>query len=449
MSSNVTSKPLFPQALTTSFAHRLSQSNNSLFSNLSTSRTTKRQATSKVNYSEDYPDLDFDFEDSNNNQNSINNINNNIHNINNTTNGLLNNGLQILDLNGALNQFSTDNNFNNINNNNNNTNLNHDQENGSDSNEDNDYDYIEDDKDSGEIDDEKNDATYEDPNAAYDVYKNLILNSNNRSINLSNYYGNKEAPHELPKINFTPFEIMSNYSNPEIIIPIKLKINTSNAVINDNILWNLNETLITPEIYSSIMSSELDLNKNIESNITNQIKDQIQSFKDLLANPNNSIIDQFLLNEKEFHVVLDISANIGEDFYTDKIEWNLLDNSFTPEMFAKTVCMDIGLKPEFETAIAVAIYDEIYKFKRELIENPQQVSQNIDSLPFFNMINPDDASKSIVQGLRYDTKKYGEEFSPTVEKLNEWEIEKRETEKERNLRRRKRETLRVVSGVVR
>lgn len=77
------------------------------------------------------------------------------------------------------------------------------------------------------------------------------------------------------------------------------------------------------------------------------------------------------------------------------------------------------------------------------------MSQNIDSLPFFNLINPDDASRSIVQGIRYDTKKYGEEFSPTVEKLSEWEIEKRETEKERNLRRRKRETLRVVSGVTR
>ncbi|KGK35070.1 hypothetical protein JL09_g5772, partial [Pichia kudriavzevii] len=53
-----------------------------------------------------------------------------------------------------------------------------------------------------------------------------------------------------------------------------------------------------------------------------------------------------------------------------------------------------------------------------------------------------------VQGLRYDVRKYGEEFVPSVEKLSEWEIEKRETEKERNLRRRKRETLRV-SGIVR
>lgn len=421
MSSNTTTKPLFPQALNTSFAYRLSQSHNALFSNLSSSRSSKRQATSKVNYSEDYPDIDYDFEESNNNNN--NNLNFNTFNQNPYYEGTLMNGINN-DIDGTHHDNELNHNF------------------------DADYAYVED-KDGENDNDEKKDATYEDPNAAFDIYKNLILNSNNSSINLSNYHGNKEAPHELPKIVFTPFEILSNSANPEIIIPIKLKINTSNAVINDNFLWNINETLITPETHASIMAQELDLNKNIESNIANQIKDQIQSYKDLLANPNNAIIDQFLVNEKEFHVVLDISANIGEDFYTDKVEWDLLNTDFTPEMFAKSVCQDIGLKPEFETAIAVAVYDEIYKFKRELIENPQQVSQNIDSLPFFNLVNPDDVSKSVVQGIRYDTKKYGEEFSPTVEKLSEWEIEKRETEKERNLRRRKRETLRVVSGVTR
>lgn len=431
MSSNITSKPLFPQALTTSFSHRLSQSNNALFSNLSTSRASKRQATSKVNYAEDYPDIDFDFEDSNNN--------------NGNGNGNLLGNAGVVNSHGFAGGIIDGSHYNTINGL---DAISGDVANGNSGGVAGNRDFDDDDE-YVEEDDEKNDATYEDPNAAYDIYRNLILNSNNSSINLSNYQGNKEAPHELPEVVFTPFEILSNSANPEVIIPIKLKISTSGAVINDCFLWNLNESLITPESYASIMSQELDLNRNTETSIANQIKDQIQSYKELLANPNNAIIDQFLSNEKEFHVVLDISANIGEDFYTDKIEWNLLDDTYTPEMFAKSVCNDIGLKPEFETAIAVAIYDEIYKFKRELIENPQQVSQNIDSLPFFNLINPDDASKSIVQGIRYDTKKYGEEFSPTVEKLSEWEIEKRETEKERNLRRRKRETLRVVSGVTR
>lgn len=428
------SRPLFPQALSSAFAHRLATTANPLYSSLSNSRQAKRQAN-KVNYAEDFNDLDLDFEFDDN----VSNNDTHQSATDSVFNGHTMDSNNLNDLNGLDYGNLIGNDQDNDNNNNNNDITNNDFIN---DNKDNDEDYVDD-------DDERKDATYEDPNAAYDIYRNLILNSNNNSkINLSHFHGNKEAPTELPNINFTPQQILENI-NEDLIIPIKIKINTSGAIINDSFLWNLNDNLTTPELFASIISQELDLHRNTEALIVNQIKDQIQSYTDLLANPNNAIIDQFLLNEKEFHVVLDISANIGEDFYTDKIEWNLLDKSITPEIFAKSVVSDIGLKPEFETAISIAIYDEIYKFKRELIENPQQVSQNIDSLPFFNLINQDMALNSIVQGLRYDIKKYGEEFSPSIEKLSEWEIEKRETEKERNLRRRKRETLRVVSGVVR
>lgn len=423
------STPLFPQALSTSFAHRLAQSSNALFSNLATTRAAKRQASSKLNYAEDLND-DFDFED--NVANPSNLVDGTAHfndvDIGNYTNNASNDAEFDFEV-----QYD-DNSKTHIRN----AKASHDYEN--DDNED-DEDYVD--------DDESKDATYEDPNAAYDIYRNLILNStnsNNTKINLSSIQGNKEAPRELPPLCFSPEEVSTLQDS--IIIPIKLKITTPGAVINDQILWNLNDELITPEIFASMMAQDLDLNRNTEQAIVSNIKDQIQNYKDLISNPNNSIIDQFLRNEKEFHAVLDISCNIGEDFFTDKVEWDLLDNTVTPEMFAKTIVADIGLKPEFETAIAVAVYDEIYKFKRELIENPQQVSQNIDSLPFFNLVNSDDASKGYVQGLRYDVRKYGEEFVPSVEKLSEWEIEKRETEKERNLRRRKRETLRV-SGIVR
>ncbi|GMM28029.1 Sfh1 protein [Martiniozyma asiatica (nom. inval.)] len=360
--STTTSKPLFPQALTTTFQHRLTKNSNALFQNVSTSRAAKRHA-SRINYAEDYPELDFE------------------------------------DDAGA----------------------------------------------NGNEDDQ--DANYEDPIAAYDIYKSL-WNTSQPNINLQNHLGNREAPKELPEMVFNEEENIANAKQPEKIVPIKVAITTNGVVIKDQFLWNINDQLIQPETFAYIMCQELDVAKNVESQMVTQIRDQIQAFEELFSNPNNQIIDQFLANEKEFHVVLDISVNIGEDFFTDRVEWNLMDSSFTPEMFAETVVSDLGLKKEFETAIAYAVYDEIYKVRRELVENPQQVSQYIDTLPFFNLVHQkadvNDATKLIVQGLRYDRKKHGEEFSPSVEKLSEWEIEKRETEKERNLRRRKRETMRVV-----
>lgn len=415
------SKPVFPQALATSFAHRLAHSQNGLFANLSTSRTSKRQATAKVNYAEDYND-DFDFDDGTPSGSGAGNLG-------------TGDDFQILEGGHGTPAFDQNDASNYLSNNAD-----------PDANG-----YVQDD---AQTQAEKQKAEVsEDPNAAYDIYRNLILNSNSHSvINLSNFQGNKEAPKSLPPLNFTPQQVLTNARNPQepfTNIPIKLKINANGAAINDTFLWNLAETLVTPELYASMLAQDLDLNKATETIIITSIKEQIQQYKDLLSNPNNAIVDQFLANQREFHVVLDIATNIGEDFYTDKIEWDLLDTTTTPEIFARTVVEDVGLKPEFETAIACAVYDEIFKFKRELLENPQQLSQNIDSLPFFNLVNKDDLELARWQGIRFDPRKYGEEFSPSVEKLSEWEIEKRETEKERNLRRRKRETMRVAGGLVR
>lgn len=421
-------KPLFPQALSSTFSHRLTNAHSPLYDNLVSARTSKRQTTSRVNYAEDYGDLDLE----------IDNYDDNKGNEETVSNDFISND--------DISQFVS-------------KDVTYDDELNDFVNDDNKDFPLDDDIDDDVEDDEEDekDETYEDPDAAYDIYRNLILNSSNSSntnskINLSNFQGNKEAPTSLPSIYFTGEQIKNPSSScfKEMnIIPIKLKINTNGAIINDNFLFNINEKLITPELIASIFVQDLDLNKNIETLIITQIKDQIQSYNELFNNSNNSIIDQFLINEKEFHTVLDISTNIGEDFFTDRIEWDLLDSTLSPESFALTIVEDIGLKPEFQTYIACAIYEEIYKVRREMLENPQQLTQTIDSLPYFNLINPDDLNIGIVQGIRYDIKKYGEEFIPSFEKLNEWEIEKRETEKERNLRRRKRETLRVAGGLTR
>lgn len=392
--SRPTTKPLFPQALTSTFAHRLSHADNALYANLSTSRVAKRQA-SKINYAEDFND---DFEEDNTGNGLLGNIGGGIGG----GNGVPGDG------NG---EFGDGEEFG-----------------------DGDGDIWGNDDDGGVVKGDEDDEDYVDDEYYYDMLTSAAAAN---KVNAS--AGNREAPKKAPDIiiDLGGEEVVKNLVSQ--VIPIKVKVTTNGSVINDRFLWDLNDPVTTPELFVSILADELELSRNAESMVLSQMKEQIQMYRELFANPNNTIIDQFLSNEKEFHVILDISTNIGEDFFTDKIEWDLLDSTMTPESFAETIVNDLGLKPEFCTSIAVAIYEEMYKLKKELIENPQQVSQYIDSLPFFNLAQP-----GRVQGLRYDVKKYGEEFTPSVERLSEWEIEKRETEKERNLRRRKRETLRVA-----
>lgn len=355
MTTTLNSKP---QAATTTLATRLAKTQNSLFRNVATSRAAKRNA-SKINYSEDYPELEFQEDDA-----------------------------------GAL-------------------------------------------EDDGDL-------NYEDNgNVGMDIYRGII---NNNHMNYQTA-GAKMAPQELNE-GLIPFtELQQAQQQPDVIVPIKLNVTHNGLVLRDSILWNVSDEMLTAETFANMMVEDLDLTKSVETTIAAQINDQLEQYQELLSHPNNQIIDQFLQNEGEFHAVLELSVYIGEDFFTDRIEWNFLDEYYTPEMFAKDIVRDMSLRREFETAIAFSVYEEIYKIKRELVDNPQQITQYIDTLPFFNLVHQsskvDDASKLSVQGIRYDKKKLGEEFSPSLERLSEWEIEKRETEKERNLRRRKRETMRV------
>lgn len=296
------------------------------------------------------------------------------------------------------------------------------------------------DDDAGAQDDE-GDLNYEESaNVGLDIYRGIIHNNH-----MTLAAGAKMAPQGLQE---GVAEVVGAQPPTETnVVPIKLAVTHNGLVIRDSILWNINDETLSPEGFASVMVEDLDLTKSVEAAIVSQIRDQLEQYEELLQHPNNTIIDQFLQNESEFHAVLDLSVYIGEDFFTDRVEWNFLDKSYTPEMFARDVVRDMALRREFETAIAFSLYEEMYKIKRELVDNPQQVTQYIDTLPFFNLVHQpakvDDASQMSVQGIRYDKKKHGEEFSPSLEKLSEWEIEKRETEKERNLRRRKRETMRV------
>ncbi|KAH3662626.1 hypothetical protein OGAPHI_005878 [Ogataea philodendri] len=275
-------------------------------------------------------------------------------------------------------------------------------------------------------------------------------NANGAGVNMTLFKG-KDAPREKYKTVFTEAENLANCSVPEQMVPIKLNLETSGTRVNDLFMWNLNESLVTPELFATIMCQELDLPKYSEATISGQIREQLDAYRAITSAP----LPQ-LFQEKELHAIMDISISLDNTLYEDKIEWDILNSAITPEEFARTVVADMGLQREFQNAIAISLHDAIYKLKKEFLENPQQILFNNESLPLLNKVyqppapEAENGSPGVVslelQGLRFDSKKYGTDFSPRVETLTPWEIEKREIERERNIRRLKRETMRV-SGI--
>ena len=142
-----------------------------------------------------------------------------------------------------------------------------------------------------------------------------------------------------------------------------------------------------------------------------------------------------------YRCIVTLNINLQNKLYTDKFEWSLLHPVGVAERFAKLTCADIGLFGEWVPAMAHAIYEAVLRLKKEACENGGLVgAMNGYGGGIDNM-----AASSAEAGWRYDNEHLGDEWEPKLERLSKEEIEKREGDRERQLRRLRRETARFSS----
>lgn len=111
------------------------------------------------------------------------------------------------------------------------------------------------------------------------------------------------------------------------------------------------------------------------------------------------------------------------------------------ERFAKQTCADMGLAGDWVPAMAHAIYESVLRLKKEACESGGLVGGlNGYGAEIDNMAASDTGA-----GWRFDNEHLGDEWEPKIERLSKEEIEKREGDRERQLRRLRRETARFSS----
>lgn len=138
-----------------------------------------------------------------------------------------------------------------------------------------------------------------------------------------------------------------------------------------------------------------------------------------------------------YRCIVTLNVNLLNRLYSDKFEWSLLHPPGFAEMFAKVTCADIGLAGEWVPAMAHAIYEAVLRLKKEACENGGLVGDG--------EIDNDAVDPTIGAGWRYDPEHLCDEWEPKVEILSPEEIEKREGDRERQIRRLRRETARFSS----
>lgn len=137
-----------------------------------------------------------------------------------------------------------------------------------------------------------------------------------------------------------------------------------------------------------------------------------------------------------YRCIISLNINLLNRLYSDKFEWSLLHPPGLAEIFAKQTCADLGLAGEWVPAMTHAIYEAVLRLKKEACENGGLVGYGeVDN----------DAAEGAEAGWRYDHEHLADEWEPKVEILSKEEIEKREGDRERQIRRLRRETARFSS----
>lgn len=142
-----------------------------------------------------------------------------------------------------------------------------------------------------------------------------------------------------------------------------------------------------------------------------------------------------------YRCIVNLSLNLASMLYTDKFEWSLLHPPGTAEAFAKMTCADLGLTGEWIPAMTHAIYESVLRLKKEACEAGGLVT----GWGGLQQELPNDAVHGADAGWRYDPDHLADDWEPKIEFLSKEEIEKREGDRERQIRRLRRETARFSS----
>lgn len=145
-----------------------------------------------------------------------------------------------------------------------------------------------------------------------------------------------------------------------------------------------------------------------------------------------------------YRCIISLNINLSSTLYTDKFEWSLLHPPGTAELFARQTCADMGLAGEWVPAIAHAIYEAVLRLKKEACEAGGLVL-GWGSGGGGGSEHPNDAAHGAEAGWRYDPEHLADEWEPRIEVLSKEEIERREGDRERQIRRMRRETARFSS----
>ncbi|GAA6028184.1 hypothetical protein JCM8097_006903 [Rhodosporidiobolus ruineniae] len=213
-------------------------------------------------------------------------------------------------------------------------------------------------------------------------------------------------------------------------VPIQIDLDVDSFKVRDSFIWNVHEKLVTPEAFARIFCDDLDLPHSYIEQVTQQIQAQIAEQAGIAEFGLRSEQEEKDAVEKDLRVIVNLDVQIGTLHLTDRLEWDL-SSSLTPELFASTLVRDLSLDTNAAPVIATAIHEELFRLKRSIIE--------MGLVGVSEAVMRKRGAKPLEGIWREwnDAQTYG----PKIERLSLDELDRVEQDRERAIRRAKRDRL--------
>ncbi|EOR04752.1 hypothetical protein E3P77_00187 [Wallemia ichthyophaga] len=296
-------------------------------------------------------------------------------------------------------------------------------------------------------------------------------------------------------------DLESSAARTFLPVPIRIEIDHENWRLRDTFVWNANETVLRPATFAEGLCSDLKIpTRPYADQIASLMQQQIEehqavvevdvSHRERLKELSNGGLvtvqttkpgedeDDYESNlvylrerpqerkfagakqveevdgppeeqdiamnlETDLRVILNLDVQFANFHLVDKVEWDLC-SPMPPELFAETLCLDLGLSGEAKAAIAHVIHEELIRHKKEAIESglmgasTGQLS-DLDH-PLFNGKGPRKLESVWREWHEAD------EYIPRLNYYAAADIEKRELEREKSTRRMRRDISKPGTG---
>ncbi|GAA5869745.1 hypothetical protein JCM1840_000577 [Sporobolomyces johnsonii] len=278
-------------------------------------------------------------------------------------------------------------------------------------------------------------------------------------------------------IKLSKRQLRSVATKPEVLIPIRLEIEHEAWKLRDTFTWNLLETDITPELFAGHLCADLRLPerpfvREIVTSIKKHIEDaQLSGRYDAYlgdggaslreenrrwfderaskrrklqateaergeSDDETMTLDQLpvpnTFTTEELRITIKLDITLDSIQLVDKFEWDISNPRNSPEEFAETFAAELGLTGEFRTAIAHSIREQIDTYIKSLCLLGYSRGGAIQDEDLKREFLP-----SVYDAFRTDN---ADDFTPNLNQLTPDEIDRNDKEREREVRRKRRQT---------